>query len=196
VLRRLALRIRARSAASRALLPAAVLLSFNLFGVLTLKISGAEPGPLTAPACTALAVAACAAVFGLLWALGMTFNIFSFIGIIMLTGMATKNAILMVDYSNVLVRRGRSLMEAAREAASIRFRPVVMTTLSTVLGMMPIAFGYGAGGEARAPLGVAVAAGLLATTGLTLIIIPVVYTLVDTLQQKVLGRIRRQGAGR
>jgi multidrug efflux pump subunit AcrB len=128
--------------------------------------------------------------FGLLWLLGMTFSIFAFIGIIMLTGMATKNAILLVDYSNVLMQRGRSLFEAAREAAAVRFRPVVMTTVSTVLGMMPIAFGYGAGGEARASLGVAVAGGLLATTGLTLIIIPVAYTLIDQLQRRLMARPR------
>jgi multidrug efflux pump len=134
--------------------------------------------------------------FLLLWILGMTFNIYSFIGIIMLTGMASKNAILLIDYSNVLVKRGRTVVEAAREAARVRFRPVVMTTLSTVLGMMPIAFGFGAGGETRAPLGVAVAGGLLATTGLTLVFIPLVYTLVDRLQKMALGRKKgRKGQG-
>jgi multidrug efflux pump len=126
-----------------------------------------------------------AGAFGLLWVLGMTFSIFAFIGIIMLVGMATKNAILLIDYTNVLVRRGRSLYEAAREAAGVRFRPVLMTTFSTVLGLMPIALGYGAGGEARAPLGVTVAAGLLAATGLTLVMIPVVHTLVEELRRRV-----------
>jgi multidrug efflux pump len=130
--------------------------------------------------------------FGMLWLLGMTFSIFAFIGIIMLTGMATKNAILLIDYTNVLVRRGRTPHQAAREAAGVRFRPVIMTTFSTVLGLMPIALGFGAGGEARAPLGVTVAAGLLATTGLTLILIPVVYTLVDELQKWLVGRIRAE----
>ncbi|MBS3733278.1 MAG: efflux RND transporter permease subunit, partial [Desulfobacterales bacterium] len=92
--------------------------------------------------------------FGALWALGMTMNIFSFIGIIMLLGLVTKNAILLVDYANVLVARGNPVMEAARQAARVRFRPVLMTAISTILGMLPIALGYGAGGEARAPMGV------------------------------------------
>ncbi len=125
--------------------------------------------------------------FGGLWALGMTFNIYSFIGVIMLMGMATKNAILLIDFTNVLRRRGAGLVEAAKEAAHVRLRPVLMTTFSTVLGMLPIALGFGAGGEARAPLGVAVAAGLLATTFLTLVVVPVVYTLFDALQQRLVG---------
>ncbi len=123
--------------------------------------------------------------FGGLWLLGMTFNIYSFIGVIMLMGMATKNAILLIDYSNVLRRRGLGVLEAAREAARVRLRPVLMTTFSTVLGMLPIALGFGAGGEARAPLGVAVAGGLLATTFLTIVVVPVVYTLFDALQRRI-----------
>lgn len=123
--------------------------------------------------------------FGALWLVGMSFNIFSFIGLIMLVGMATKNAILLVDYANAMVREGRSAVEAAKEAGRVRFRPVVMTTISTVLGLLPIALGFGAGGTSRAPLGVAVAAGLLATTGLTLLIIPVVYSLNQRLQDRI-----------
>ncbi len=125
--------------------------------------------------------------FGALWLVGMSFNIFSFIGLIMLAGMATKNAILLVDYANTLTRAGRDAVDAAKEAARIRFRPVIMTTISTVLGLLPIAVGFGAGGTSRAPLGVAVAAGLLATTGLTLLIIPVVYSLNQRLQERIVG---------
>jgi len=125
--------------------------------------------------------------FGTLWILGMSFNIYSFIGVIMLTGMATKNAILMIDYANVLAARGSSPLDAAQEAARVRFRPVVMTTLSTVLGMLPIALGLGAGGEARASLGVAVASGLLAATFLTLLIVPVVHTFVEGFRQRLRG---------
>jgi multidrug efflux pump len=115
--------------------------------------------------------------FAALFALDMPFGIFAFLGLIMLAGMATKNAILMVDYTNVLISEGTGAAEAAQQAARVRFRPVVMTTISTVLGLLPIALGFGAGGEARAPLGVAVAAGLSATTLLTLVVIPVVYTI-------------------
>jgi hydrophobe/amphiphile efflux-1 (HAE1) family protein len=126
--------------------------------------------------------------FGALWALNMPFGIVAFIGLIMLTGMATKNAILMIDYTNVLIARGDEPLEAAKAAASVRFRPVIMTTVSTVLGILPIALGFGAGGEARAPMGTAVSAGLLATTGLTLIILPVVFTLVHGLRETLLRK--------
>ncbi|MFP3979917.1 MAG: efflux RND transporter permease subunit [Desulfobacterales bacterium] len=124
--------------------------------------------------------------FGALWAMGMTMNIFSFIGIIMLLGLVTKNAILLVDYANVLVARGNAVMDAARQAARVRFRPVLMTAISTILGMMPIALGYGAGGEARAPMGVAISMGMFAATALTLLVIPVAYTLFNALQVKIM----------
>ncbi len=124
--------------------------------------------------------------FGALYALDMTLNMFSFIGLIMLLGLVSKNAILLIDYANVLVARGNPVMEAARQAARVRFRPVLMTAISTILGMLPIALGYGAGGEARMPMGVAVSMGMLAATALTLLVIPVVYTLFDALQRRIL----------
>ena len=106
----------------------------------------------------------------------------------MLLGLATKNSILVVDYTNVLVARGRDPFTAAKEAAAVRFRPVLMTAVSTILGMMPIALGFGAGGEARMPLGVAVAGGMLTSTALTLLVIPVMYTLVAQFQAVFAGR--------
>jgi len=115
--------------------------------------------------------------FAALDLLDMPLGIYAYIGLIMLAGMATKNAILMIAYTNTLIERGQGTIEAARNAARVRFRPVIMTTISTVLGIMPIALGFGAGGEARAPMGTAVAAGLSATTLLTLVVIPVVYTI-------------------
>ncbi|MFO7595039.1 MAG: efflux RND transporter permease subunit [Desulfocurvibacter africanus] len=129
---------------------------------------------------TALPLAGVGAA-GALWLLDMPLGIYAFIGLIMLAGMATKNAILMLDNAGVLQARGESARKAAVDAAHVRFRPVIMTTMSTVLGMLPIALGFGAGGEARAPMGVAVASGLLVTTFLTLIVLPVVYTLVADL---------------
>lgn len=128
--------------------------------------------------------------FGSLWALGMTFNILSFIGLIMLLGIVTKNAILLVDYANVLRARGHSLFDAASNAARIRFRPVLMTAISTILGMLPIALGFGAGGEARAPLGVSVSMGMVSATLLTLVVIPVVYTLFGQAQDWLVRRFR------
>ncbi len=124
--------------------------------------------------------------FGSLWLTGMSFNVFAFIGLIMLMGLVTKNSILLIDYTNVLVARGRKPFDAAQEAARERFRPVLMTALSTVLGMTPIALGFGTGGEARAPLGISIVAGLFTSTALTLIVIPVVYTLYDQLQNFIL----------
>jgi multidrug efflux pump subunit AcrB len=124
--------------------------------------------------------------FGALYALDMTMNIFSFIGLIMLMGLVTKNGILLVDYANVLLARGNTVMESARQAAQVRFRPVLMTAISTILGMMPIALGYGAGGAARAPMGVAISMGMFAATALTLLVIPVVYTIFDGLQRIIL----------
>ncbi|MFP4429149.1 MAG: efflux RND transporter permease subunit, partial [Desulfovermiculus sp.] len=124
--------------------------------------------------------------FGALFALDMTFNIFSFIGVIMLLGLVTKNGILLVDFANVLVARGYTVMQAARQAALTRFRPVLMTAVSTILGMLPIALGYGAGGTARSPMGVSISMGMFASTALTLLVIPVVYTLLHALQERIL----------
>jgi hydrophobe/amphiphile efflux-1 (HAE1) family protein len=132
-----------------------------------------------------------AGAFAALWAFDMPLGIVAYIGLIMLAGMATKNGILLIDYSNVLVGRGRSYRQAAREAASVRFRPVVMTTVSTILGITPIALGFGSGGEARAPMGVAVAFGLTATTLLTLVFLPVLYTMVNEGMQRLRERFGR-----
>ncbi len=130
--------------------------------------------------------------FGSLWLMGMNFNVYAFIGLIMLMGLVTKNAILLIDYTNVLVARGRKPFDAAQEAARERFRPVLMTAFSTILGMMPIALGFGTGGEARSPLGISIVAGLFTSTALTLIVIPVVYTLYDQLQNFILSLFRNQ----
>ncbi len=123
--------------------------------------------------------------FGALWVLGLPLNVFAFIGLIMLLGLVAKNGIMLVDYTNVMIGRGRTPMVAAQEAAEARFRPVLMTAVSTILGIMPIALGFGAGGEARMPLGVSVAAGLATSTFLTLLVVPVVFTLFSDLQEKL-----------
>ncbi len=134
--------------------------------------------------------------FGGLWIFGLPLSIYGFIGLIMLMGLVTKNAILLLDYSNVLVHRGRGLVDAAREAARVRFRPVVMTAAATMLGMLPIALGLGAGGESRSPLGVCVAVGVLSSTVLTLVMVPVFYTLIEEARARVLAWLaRRRTAG-
>jgi multidrug efflux pump len=109
-----------------------------------------------------------------LWIFDQTLNVFSQIGIIMLVGLVTKNAILIVEFSNQRKRSGLSKLDAVKEGAAARFRPVLMTTLSTVLGILPIAIGFGA--ASRSSLGIAVVGGLLFSTFLTLFIVPAVYS--------------------
>jgi multidrug efflux pump len=120
------------------------------------------------------------AVFGALVTLaifGMTLNIYSQIGLILLIGLVTKNAILIVEYSNQLrEKEGLSPREATARASRIRLRPILMTTLATIFGVLPIALGIGAGADARKPLGAAVVGGLFFSTLLTLFVVPVVYT--------------------
>jgi hydrophobe/amphiphile efflux-1 (HAE1) family protein len=107
---------------------------------------------------------------------GTTLNIFSIIGFIMLMGLVTKNAILLVDFTNQALRQGRSLHEAIREAGQVRLRPILMTTMAMIFGMLPMAIGVGQGGEMLAPMGRAVIGGVITSTVLTLLIVPVLYT--------------------
>jgi multidrug efflux pump len=109
---------------------------------------------------------------------GLTLNIFSQIGLIMLIGLVTKNAILVVEFANQRRARGLDVVEAVVGAARIRLRPILMTTLATIFGILPLALGLGAGGESRRPLGTAVVGGMVFSTLLTLIVVPVVYTLL------------------
>ncbi|MBD3869637.1 MAG: efflux RND transporter permease subunit, partial [Acidobacteria bacterium] len=121
------------------------------------------------------------AVFGALlslWLFDQTLNIFSRIGLIMLIGLVTKNAILIVEFANQLRARGMEISEAVIEAASIRLRPILMTSFSTVFGILPIAIGFGAGAESRRPLGIVVVGGVLFSTFLTLMLVPVVYSIL------------------
>jgi multidrug efflux pump len=113
-----------------------------------------------------------------LFIFGQSMNIFSQIGLIMLIGLVTKNAILIVEYANQLRNRGQELTEAVIHAAEIRLRPILMTSLATIFGVLPLAIGIGAGAESRRPLGIAVVGGMLFSTFLTLLIVPLVYRLL------------------
>jgi HAE1 family hydrophobic/amphiphilic exporter-1 len=117
--------------------------------------------------------------FGALFMTGMTLNIFSMIGIIMLMGLVTKNAILLVDFTNQLRAQGLSATEALLRAGPVRLRPILMTTLAMIFGMLPVALALGEGGATRAPMAVTVIGGLITSTLLTLVVVPVVYTLVE-----------------
>ncbi|QLE50072.1 efflux RND transporter permease subunit [Nostoc sp. C057] len=107
------------------------------------------------------------------------FGMISLIGFVFLLGLANKNAILLVDYINQLRNAGTERTEAILNTGSVRLRPIMMTTASTILGMLPIALGFGAGSELRSPMAVAIAGGLVTSTILSLIVVPVVYTILD-----------------
>ena len=116
---------------------------------------------------------------------GTTLNIFSIIGFIMLMGLVTKNAILLVDFTNQAIRAGRTVREAIFEAGQVRLRPILMTTLAMIFGMLPMAIGVGAGGEMLAPMGRAVIGGVITSTLRTLLIVPVLYTYIYGFTERV-----------
>ncbi|MDP3980448.1 MAG: efflux RND transporter permease subunit, partial [Chlamydiota bacterium] len=109
---------------------------------------------------------------GSLYYFGMSINIYSIIGMIMLIGLVTKNSILLVDYTNTLRSRGMERKEAVQEAGRVRLRPILMTAISTIFGIIPIALGLGAGAESRQPMGMAIVGGMFSATLLTLFVVP------------------------
>ncbi|WP_374337721.1 efflux RND transporter permease subunit [Leeia sp.] len=127
---------------------------------------------------TALPLSLIGVVLGLMVG-GSTMNIFSVIGIIMLMGLVTKNAILLVDFVEQAVRNGVDRMTAIQEAGRVRLRPILMTTFAMVLGMLPLGLGLGEGVEQRAPMAHAVIGGVITSTILTLVVVPVAYSLLD-----------------
>ncbi|MEM9389474.1 MAG: efflux RND transporter permease subunit [Bacteroidota bacterium] len=120
-----------------------------------------------------------------LYVFGETLNIFSQIGIIMLIGLVTKNGILIVEFANQRKAQGLNINEAIVDAAKSRFRPILMTSLSTILGILPIALALGAGAESRVSMGIAVIGGMLFATILTLFVIPAVYTFITSTQKRM-----------
>ncbi|MEO5797855.1 MAG: efflux RND transporter permease subunit [Gemmatimonadales bacterium] len=122
------------------------------------------------------------AVLGAIFTLkiaGATINLYSQIGMILLVGLVTKNSILLVEYANQLRERGMELTDAMLEAGRIRLRPILMTSVATIMGAVPIALGLGAGSESRRPLGYAIVGGVFFSTVLTLLVVPVVWVLLE-----------------
>jgi len=123
-------------------------------------------------------------------------SIYAFVGIIMLIGLVKKNAIMMIDFALEAERKeGKSAREAIMEAASVRFRPIMMTTMAALMGTLPIAIGFGAGAEARRPLGLAVVGGLAFSQVVTLYVTPVFYTYLDAFQKRFIKKRTAQAAG-
>ncbi|MCA9545032.1 MAG: efflux RND transporter permease subunit [Myxococcales bacterium] len=117
--------------------------------------------------------------FGALYLFGHNLSMFAMIGFIMLIGLVTKNAVLLVDYTNTLKARGTAVREAIVEAGVVRLRPILMTTAAMVFGMLPVALAKSLGGEQRAPMAITVMGGLVASTVLTLVVVPVIYSVVE-----------------
>jgi len=133
-----------------------------------------------------------------LWYFNQTLNVFSQIGMIMLIGLVTKNGILIIEFANQRRAEGLAVLEAVREAAAVRFRPVLMTSVSTSLGILPVALALGAGAESRVPMGIAVVGGMVFGSLLTLFIVPAMYTFIATEEmspeQKEAARVEKGGA--
>jgi HAE1 family hydrophobic/amphiphilic exporter-1 len=145
---------------------------------------------------TGLPFAAFGALVTLL-ACGLDLDVYGFVGIVMLIGIVKKNAIMMIDFALEAERSGaRTPEQAILEAASVRFRPIMMTTMAALMGALPIAVGWGAGAATRRPLGVAVVGGLAFSQLVTLYVTPVFYTYFDELQQRLFKRRPRGAAER
>jgi len=134
-----------------------------------------------------------------LLATGDTLNIMSLIGVILLAGIVAKNSILLIDFAEWAIEKGMNRREALIQAGAIRLRPIIMTTLALIAGMIPVALGLGEGADFRAPLGRAVIGGTITSTLLTLLVIPTIYEIMDDFRQaalRVLGRLFRADLAR
>jgi len=170
-------------------LGASVLLAYLLMAVLYNSLVH----PLTI--LFSLPVAIGGAMFGL-FAFGYVFSVFSMIGLILLVGLAIKNGILLVDRTNQNVDAGMSVTDALLEAGPARLRPILMTSLTIAIALLPTALNIGEGAELRAPLAATVLGGVISSTALTLVLIPVVYTLFQSLERLGLRGLRLVGIGR
>jgi len=157
----------------------ALLTSFMLVYMLMVILYGSFLEPLIVMLCVPLAIIGALVALSLMHLVepnaGQSLNIISMIGIVMLFGLVAKNGILLVDYSNTLCRRGMRVHDAVLQAASTRFRPILMTTCAMMFGMLPLALGFAEGGEWRQAMGTVIIGGLLSSLILTLFLVPMVY---------------------
>lgn len=131
-------------------------------------------------------------VFLALLVTGSTLNVFSIIGFIMLMGLVTKNAILLVDFTNQAQREGKTQYDAIMTAGQVRLRPIMMTTMAMIFGMLPMAIGLSDGAELQTSMGRAVIGGVITSTLLTLVVVPVVYSYLDSWGRRIAARISRK----
>ncbi|MGH7569146.1 MAG: efflux RND transporter permease subunit, partial [Gemmatimonadales bacterium] len=129
-----------------------------------------------------------------LWVAGSTLNVYSQVGMILLIGLVTKNSILLVTYANDLRERGRDALAAMLEAGRIRLRPILMTSVATIFGALPIALGLGAGAGSRRPLGYAIIGGMVVSTLLTLFLVPAVFVVLERLRSRRAAGLRQPAA--
>jgi HAE1 family hydrophobic/amphiphilic exporter-1 len=122
---------------------------------------------------------------------GKTLNLITLIGIIMLDGLASKNGTLLIDYTNTLMKRGMPLREALLESGITRLRPIFMTSITMIVGMMPLALALGEGSEIKSGMAVALIGGLITSTLLSPVLLPVVYTLMDDLKNHISRKHRK-----
>ena len=122
--------------------------------------------------------------------MGKSLNIMAYIGIIMLVGIAVNDSIILVAMINQLKHEGLSRIEAIIEAGGRRIRPIIMTSLTTILALLPLTFGFGEGAALRSPMALAVIGGLMTSTLLTLAVIPCVYAVMDSLSEKLLSKFK------
>jgi len=122
---------------------------------------------------------------------GATLNLYSQIGMILLIGLVAKNSILLVEYANQLRGKGMDAVSALLEAGRIRLRPILMTSVATIMGAAPVAYGFGAGSAARKPLGYAIVGGVFFSTALTLFVVPAAYLVIPAAIQWMTGLLAR-----
>lgn len=163
-----------------------LLFSMVLSVVFVYMVLGSQFGSFTQPFVLMLALPlSFVGAFLALFVTRISFDMTAMIGIILLMGLVTKNSILLVDFTNRLRAQGKSREEALLTAGPIRLRPILMTTLSLILGMLPVALGLGAGGSFRAPMAIAVIGGLITSTALTLLLVPVAYSILDIFMDRL-----------
>jgi len=129
-----------------------------------------------------------------LWLAGMSLNIFSMMGLVLLMGLVAKNSILLIDLTNQLRAQGKAINEALLEACPVRLRPVLMTSVTVIIVMLPAALGFGAGADTNGPLAVAVIGGMVSSTLLTLVVVPAVYSLVENGQVRLRNWLKRRSS--